>query len=93
MGEPTPVDRFWARAQLDLAELPRPWHVLVRLPYGDPLLIRLCRGESYMLEPNRTLEELEIAWARWLELFRVAIARVAVGSGLKTCVPPNEEGP
>ncbi len=32
----TPVDRFWAEAQLDLLDLPRPWVVLERLEKIKP---------------------------------------------------------
>lgn len=69
----TPVDRFWAQVQLELADLPRPGDVVPGVRCIDPdLYLDLVDGERWLLDPARTVAELRRGWAVWLPLFRRA---------------------
>ena len=75
----TALDRFWAQVQIDLLDLPRPDAVLDRLEGVDPdLHAELVRGERWMLDPARTLGELEVGWTAWLRFYRRAASLVRV---------------
>ncbi len=68
------IDAFWAQVNLELSDLPRPWDLLRVLRAVDPTLYdRLVRGESWMMDPARTLEELEEGWRWWRRLYLEAI--------------------
>ncbi len=73
------MDRFWARAQLDLLDLPRPWMTLERLAAIDPgLHDSLCRGERWLLAQTDPAD-LERGWASWLRLYRKAVEIIENG--------------
>ena len=76
---PSPLDRFWARVQLDLLDLPRPWMTLERLAAVDPgLHDSLCRGELWLVAQTDPAD-LERGWASWLRLYRKAVAIIENG--------------
>ncbi len=74
MTIPTELDRFWAEAQLDLVDLPRPDVTLEHLKRIDPELHRrLVEGERWLVR-RANVERLRKGWAQWLGLYRKAVA-------------------
>ncbi len=75
------IDRFWARAQMDLLELPRPWEVLPKLEALDPYLYgQLIDGERALVRETNAAE-LEIGWTWWIKKYKRAVDMVsATGS-------------
>ncbi len=74
MTGPTHLDRFWAEAQLDLLDLPRPDLALETLERVDPELHRrLSEGERWLVRQT-DLERVRKGWAQWLGLYRKAVA-------------------
>ncbi len=70
----TGLDGFWAKAQIDLVDLPHPWVTLERLEQIDPKLHRqLTEGERWLVRES-DIRRLRTGWAQWLKLYRRALA-------------------
>ena len=82
-------DRFWARVQLDLMDLPRTWAVMEKLEAVDPELhYSLAKGERWLLHPIRSVTELDQGWAWWFRLFCKAVDLLASDIMPTEKVPP-----
>ncbi len=76
----TGLDGFWAKAQLDLVDLPRPWDTLGHLEQADPKLHRqLTEGERWLVRQT-DMRRLRTGWAQWLRLYRRALAMLPQGT-------------
>ena len=74
-------DKFWAAAQLELADLAKTDTVLPKLRVIHPgLHRRLRKADRWLSRGNRAPHELEAGWKWWIKNYRRAIRLVEGGA-------------